>query len=300
MTDRAEVGTPPGKPMNSVKPPAAPASNNLYTEGHTSVESHARAARQDLIQGLLLWDMWKRLCFNEIRRRYRRTLLGPMWVSVSLGVFAIAVAVVWSALFNLPFRDFLPYLLSGLVAWTMLGSCLGEACVAFVGAEGIMKARQIPCTMLIHVLVARNLIILGHNLVAYVIVAAISGVSVTASTLLFIPGVVLLALNMSWMSLMIAILCLRYRDVQQLVTIMLQIAMLVTPVLWPVSLLAGRKAIIADVNLLYHLLDVVRSPLLGKTPALLSYAVCVAAAVLGWMAAYRLLVKKRHRLVYWF
>lgn len=299
MTVRAESPFPPGTPLSTADRSQSP-SNNLYSEGHTSTQSHVRAARQDLVEGLLLWDMWKRLCMNEIRRRYRRTMLGPMWVAVSLGVFAIAVGVVWSALFNLAFRDFLPYLLSGLVAWTMLGSCLGEACTAFVGAEGIMKSRQLPYTMLIHVLVARNTIILGHNLIAYIIAAAFCGVTVTAYTLLFIPGLVLLAINLGWMCLLIAILCLRYRDVQQMVAIVLQISMLITPVLWPASQLTGRKTIVVDVNLLYHLLDVVRSPLLGKAPALHSYWICIGAALLGWLVAYWLLVKKRHRLVYWF
>lgn len=260
-----------------------------------------RTAVNDIIEGFKLSELWGRLCWNEIKRRYRRTMFGPMWVTVSLSVFSIAMSLVWSILWHQNVREYLPYLLSGLIPWMVIASCLGESCGAFLGGEANMKSRLFPYSMLIYVVVSRNVILFGHNMIAYVLAAILCGVPLTAYTLLAIPGFALLVINVAWMSLLCAIVCLRFRDVQQLVTMLLQLVMLITPVFWPVSQLGtGRARLIVDLNLIYHMIDVVRTPLLGKPPALEGYVVCVLFAIFGWLFVFWLYAKKRHRLVYWF
>jgi ABC-type polysaccharide/polyol phosphate export permease len=259
-----------------------------------------QAALRDLAEGLARWDLVTRLSWNEVKRRYRRTLLGPMWVSVSLAIFAIVLSVIWASLWKQNVREYLPFLLSGLIPWTMIAGSLGEGCGTFISAEANMKSMRFPYTLLLHVVIARNTIVLAHNLLVYAIVAVACGVALTPVLLLAIPGFALLVLNLSWMCLLVAILCLRFRDVQQLVTTLLQISMFVTPIFWPASQLAGRMHIVVDVNLLYHMIDVVRSPLLGKLPDPASYIGCVAFALSGWLVTVLLYTRKRHRLVYWF
>ena len=163
-----------------------------------------------------------------------------------------------------------------------------------------MKSRDFSYSMLMHVVLGRNVIVFIHNMLTYVVAAIICGVSLNFYTLLVLPGFLLLIINLSWICLVIAILCLRFRDFQQLVTIVLQVVMFITPVFWPVSQLTGRTAIIIDVNLLYHMIDLIRSPLLGEAPHLESYILCCIAGFIGWLTAYWLLRSKRHRLVYWF
>src|SRR6185503_12960295 len=121
-----------------------------------------RLAWRDLVDGASLWDLWGRLCWNEVRRRYRRTLLGPMWVTVSLGIFSLVLSFVWSAIFKLNVREYLPFLLSGLIPWMMIASSVGESCTSLLGAEAIMKSRQFPYSILVHVVVARNAVIFAH------------------------------------------------------------------------------------------------------------------------------------------
>ena len=257
-------------------------------------------ALNDLVGGLASWEIWGRLCLNEVKRRYRRTLLGPMWVAVSLGVFSLVLGFVWAALWRQDVREYLPYLLSGLIPWMLIASSIGESTSTFMSAESLMKSRNFSYSMLMHVVLGRNVIVFGHNMITYIVAAVICGVSLNFYTILAIPGFILLIINLSWICLVIAILCLRFRDFQQLVTIVLQVVMFITPVFWPVSQLTGRTSIIVDVNLLYHMIDLIRSPLLGKAPHFESYIVCSIAGFLGWLFAYWLLRSKRHRLVYWF
>ncbi len=259
-----------------------------------------RRANWDFVAGLQLWEMWSRLSMNEVKRRYKRTMLGPMWVTVSLLVFATVMSFVWAGLWKQNVVEFLPFLLSGLVPWTMISSAIGESTAVFLAGEGLMKSRQFPYSILVYGALARNVVIFGHNLVGYLLIVALCGVSLGWSTLLLVPGLALVVLNCGWMCMLVAVFCLRYRDFQQIVASLLQIAMFVTPVFWAAPQLQGKRAIIVDANVLHHMIELLRHPLLGTVAKVESYAVCAGAAIAGWVLAYLLFALKRHRLAYWF
>lgn len=259
-----------------------------------------RLALWDIVAGLRLWEMWVRQSSNEVRRRYKRTLLGPMWVTVSLVIFAIVLSFVWAGLWKMQVSEFLPFLLSGLIPWGLVSSAIGESCMVFLAGEGLIKSRQFPYSTLIYAVLTRNLVIFGHNLIGYVPIAALCGITFGWATLLLVPGIALVLINCGWMCFIVAIFCLRFRDFQPLVASLLQIAMFVTPVFWTASQLQGKRAMIVDVNVLHHMMEIVRQPLLGKTAAPVSYLICVAVAAVGWICAYWLFARKRHRLAYWF
>lgn len=265
-----------------------------------SADQLARRARWDLVEGLMLWEMWIRLSINEVRRRYKRTMLGPAWVTVSLLIFATALSFVWAGLWKMNVVEFMPFLLTGLIPWTMISGAIGESCAVFLAGEGLVKNQQFPYSVLLYSILMRNLVIFGHNLVGYLLVAVICGVSFNLNTLLIFPGLALVLINCGWICLLVAVFCLRYRDFQQLVTSLLQIAMFVTPVFWSASQLQGKRAIIVDVNILHHMIEIVRQPMLGAAPAALSYLACAGSALAGWFIAYRMYSSKRHRLAYWY
>jgi ABC-type polysaccharide/polyol phosphate export permease len=118
------------------------------------------------------------------------------------------------------------------------------------------------------------------------------------TALLAIPGLVLVYINQAWVTLSLAILCTRYRDVQQIVATGIQIMLFATPIIWPVSAL-GPAVIIANINPLHHLIEVVRAPMLGEVPPVLSWVAVVVCAVAGWTVAILLLRRATRRLVFW-
>ncbi len=293
--------------MSSSAPPEsrAPRALTLAAPPHRNgIEDDARLHRQwalwDIVEGARLWPMWWRQSVNEIRRRYKRTLLGPAWVTVSLIIFAVALSVVWAGLFKMKVTDFLPFLMSGLLPWTLVSSCIGEGCGVLVGGESLMKSRQFPYTSLFYGSVSRNGVIFAHNLVGYFLIAAFCGVHIGWQTALVIPGLVLVLVNCIWIEVVVAVFCLRFRDFQQLVASFLQIATFITPIFWQAGQLTGKRAIIVHGNPLHHMVEIVRQPLLGQVPAIESYIACLATAILGSAAAFYLFASKRHRLAYWF
>jgi ABC-type polysaccharide/polyol phosphate export permease len=256
------------------------------------------SARQDLALGLTDWRMWGRMGWAEVRRRYRRTLIGPFWTSLSLSVFVLALGIVWSALWQQPLATFLPFLCAGLIVWTFVSTTIIESCSLFVSNESLIKQIRVHYSMLVSAVVWRNLIVFLHNLIVFVIVAIIFLPPINLNTLLVLPGLVLLALNLMWIAMLTGLFTTRFRDIQQLVTTLLQIALFVTPIFWTPDQLANH-AVMVQMNVLFHLVDVVRAPLLGTAPAALSYVAVSLLAVVGWLVTFDLYSRFRRRVPYW-
>src|SRR5215468_7147061 len=126
------------------------------------------AAARDLRVGLASWRIWHLLATQEIRERYRRSLLGPFWLTISMGVQMLTMGIVTAILFNQPFSTILPYVCIGLIFCTMLTGVVSEGATTFVQAARYILSMHNPLTTYILQCMWRNLIIAGHNLIVYV------------------------------------------------------------------------------------------------------------------------------------
>jgi ABC-type polysaccharide/polyol phosphate export permease len=253
----------------------------------------------DIRTGFLSWQLWGRLGWRDTRLRYQRTAIGPFWATLSLGIFVVIMGVLWAHLWKMDVKVFLPFLTSGMIVWLLFSSMTIEGCAVFTGSELILKQLRVSYTMLACSGVFRNLIVFGHNLIIYVLVFIYVGLPLTWSMLLIFPGLILLCLNGIWISLVLGLICARYRDIQQLTQSLLQIAMFLTPIFWAPSQLQGRLRALADYNLFYHYVQIVRAPLMGQAPELWSWGVVCGATVVGWAITILLHARFRRRITYW-
>lgn len=265
---------------------------------HGGNRSFAAAVDRDLIAGFRAWPLWTMLGWNDIRQRYRRSVLGPFWITLSMAIFISLLGVIYSRIFNMEIRTYLPYLTLGYIVWGFISQTTNESAYAFQEAERIIRQIRLPYSVFIFRVVWRNFIVFLHTIVIFVPVAIMFDVQLGFTSLLSILGMALLCINQAWATLALAIISSRYRDVQQIVSTAVQIGMFATPIMWPVSAL-GNAAIIAQVNPLHHLIDLVRAPMLGATPSGLSWVVAITCAFVGWTAAILLLRRAARRLVFW-
>ncbi|MEA2755782.1 MAG: lipopolysaccharide transport system permease protein, partial [Aliidongia sp.] len=64
----------------------------------------------DLYRGLRAWRLWTMLGWNDIRLRYRRSVLGPFWMTLSMAIFIVTLGLIYSRIFHAELRTFLPYI----------------------------------------------------------------------------------------------------------------------------------------------------------------------------------------------
>jgi lipopolysaccharide transport system permease protein len=210
------------------------------------------------------------------------------------------IGVIFGSLFKSPMEEFLPFLTAGLILWSFISTVLIEATTVFVAAEPIIK--QLPIPIFSHVIrmVARNFYIFLHNIVIYPIVCLVVQRAWGWNDLLVIPGMIILIVNLLWLALLLGIFCTRFRDMAQIIQSCLQIVFYVTPIIWMPSLLPARTgSMILDPNPFYHMLEIVRAPLMNQAPSALNWSVSVGVAIVGWAITLVFFNRYKFRIAYW-
>lgn len=240
------------------------------------------------------------LAWQDVRQRYRRSMIGPFWLTLSMAIMIAIIQLVFGQIFRVPMQAFLPHVAIGLILWSFLLSTWTEGCQTFIASENIIK--QLPLPLFVHVwrTVWRNCLVLAHNLVILPLLYLALMPTLGWQVLFSLPGLLLLCVNLTWMTLILAVLCTRYRDLSQIVASGLQVLFYLTPVMWMPSMLPeGASQLLLTWNPLYHWFDIVRGPLLGAALNPLSWWVSIATAAAGWLVGLALFARSRGRIAYW-
>lgn len=259
-----------------------------------------RNAFRDVVRSARLWHIWIRLGVQDVRHKFRRSTVGPAWIFLNLGFLIGAIGIIYGRLLGQDLHQFIPYLTAGLIIWTHLTTTVSEGSHAFVNSEGYIKQIALP----IYVYIFRCFVNVGVTTLisfsVFVIVAVAYRVPVGVGTLWAIPGALVL------MGVSLATICIlahlhaRFRDIAPMAAVAMQMALYVTPVMFPGELLRRRSlAWAVDFNPFYHLVEIVRRPLVAAEPAALT-SYLASLGVLGVLlaAACGIIAYYRRRIVF--
>lgn len=255
-------------------------------------------AIQDLKKTIHHHQIWMHLGCIEVKQRYRRSVLGPWWISLSLLIFIVMMGIVFSRLFHLPLSEYIPFFTAGFVFWTFISSSIVEASDIFRMNAGFIKQINLPFNIYIFKFLVRQTIILFHNFFVYFLVCIFFKFNPGIKFFLILPAFVLLTINIYWISLFVSIICARFRDMGQIISSCMQIAFFITPVSWMPKLLDQYSKII-KFNFFASLLDIVRSPLLGLNASAMSWYISTAMAIGGCLISVIIFSLKRSRIAFW-
>jgi ABC-2 type transport system permease protein/lipopolysaccharide transport system permease protein len=268
----------------------------LIARGGTS--DAIATAWSDMIAGLASWPLWVRLGWNDILQRYRRSILGPFWLTASMAIMIVTLGVLYAGLFNTPVEDFLPFLCVGLLVWNLLASFLTEGGTLFTGSESYIKQIRLPYSVYVYRSTWSKLVIFFHNFIIYFAVLLYFQIWPGTVGLLAVPGLIVVVLNGALASLSIGIISARFRDVPPLIGSIVQIVFFVTPIFWKPELLKGRDYV-TDFNPFFHLLEIVRAPLLGSVPSDKSYLAVLFITLINIVITGAFFSRFRSRISYW-
>jgi len=240
------------------------------------------------------------LGWQDVRQRYRRSALGPFWLTISMAIMIGTMGVVFGQIFKIPLTDFLPFLSAGVILWSFTSSIVNESSTSFIAAEGIIK--QLPIPLFVHILrtIWRNILIFGHNIIIFPLVLLAVEKPIGLVAFISIPGFILLIVNLTWIALILGVVCARYRDLQQIVGSVIQVVFYLTPIMWMPNLLNDRVGLyLIDLNPVFHLFEIVRSPLLGQYPTTTNWGVSLALALIGWIITITIYGTYKRRIAYW-
>lgn len=252
----------------------------------------------DVCSGLSQWRLIWRLAILDLRNRYRGSLLGPIWLTMSIAVMVAGLGVLYGQLFRLDVAIYLPHLAVSLVLWNWMAGSLNESCSAFTGAEGIIRQVQMPYS--VHVLrcVVRNTLVAAHTLPVPIFVMWLFGHLPGQEALLVLPGIFIVLINMTTLGYFLGMACARFRDVSPIVANVVQLAFFVTPVIWKAELL-GEQRVWLLLNPFYNLLETVRGPLVGGGGDISAWLAALGITAANATIAFAAFVRFRSRIAFW-
>jgi len=264
----------------------------LINQNPSALQSIFTGIGQSSLAGILGWQ--------DIKQRYRRSKVGPFWITISMGVMIASIGIIFGQIFNSPMREYLPFLAAGIIFWAFISGVINDGCFGFVAAEGMIK--QLPIPLFVHIvrIVWRNVLILLHNLVILPVVMLVLGVPITLHIFLAVPGIALVLVNLTWIALLLGVVCTRFRDMPNIIASILQVAFYLTPIIWMPNLLPERAGtMLLDINPFYHLLEIIRLPFLGQLPNSISWLFALGMAVVGWTFTLMVFGRYQHHIAYW-
>ncbi|MCC7418349.1 MAG: ABC transporter permease [Acidobacteria bacterium] len=225
-----------------------------------------RAAFGDVARSAGLWHIWVRLGLQDVRHKFRRSTVGPAWIFLNLGFLIAAIGVIYGRLLGQDMHDYIPYLTAGLVIWQYLTSSVSEGAHAFVNSEGYIKQISLPIYVYIFRCLVNVAVTGAISFAVFLVVAALYRVRVGAGTLWVLPGLAILMACTLCAIAILAHLHARFRDIAPMASVAMQMAFYVTPIIYRAESLHSLRWVV-DLNPLYHLVEIVRRPLVAAEPA---------------------------------
>lgn len=254
-------------------------------------------ALRDIIDGLKLAPLWSRLAWEQTVARFRRTIFGPFWLTANLLAISFALSVVFGGLMGQDYRKTFALIISGILAWNLIGGVLGEAAGVFISAGPWMQTMKLPLSFHILLMMMRNFINFMAQLIALWVVLAVLRLGALPSWQILL-GLPIVLINGALMSLIVAIPSTRFRDINQTVGFVVQILFFLTPVFWSPAAMHGHGKLLTY-NPFTHLLELVRQPLLGAAPAMIHWEWGVGMIVVLGVTTVAMLALYRKRIVFW-
>jgi lipopolysaccharide transport system permease protein len=253
----------------------------------------------DITKAVKVWRIWVMLGSTDILKRYRRSRIGPFWITASMAVLVAGLGIVYSSIFVMPIDEYLPYVAVNFVIWGLISSQVNEGCAAFLESESYMRHFCLPKSAYVLRVVYRNLLITAHNFLIIPVVLIVFLIPVRPVIILVIPALMLIVLNGLWIGLLLGTLSARFRDVPQTVQSVMQVVFFMTPVMFRTKQLGPGMQSVLDFNPFAAFLAIARDPLLGNMPRAQDVIVAVACLCLGWLIVLPFFGKFRDRIVYW-
>jgi ABC-type polysaccharide/polyol phosphate export permease len=263
--------------------------------------NQTQLAKDDIRDGLKSWRIWWMLAYQDIKLRYRRSILGPFWLTISMAITIYSMGYLYAHLFHIELAKYYPFLVAGMLGWSLISTIVLEYTDGFLSSEGLIKQIKLPYSLHIHRIICRNIIIFFHNILVIIPILIIfhETAKVNLNTLLLIPGLLIIYINAISYGLVLSMIGVRYRDISQIIKSLIQVAFFITPVMWGPEVLGPKNQFIVDANPFYAFLELIRQPLLGHAPTLKNIVMVVAVTLFGFLISAKIFSSFRARIIYW-
>lgn len=275
-------------------------SNDHYIIGHK--KSILRESAHDYLLSILKYQSWTFLGWQDIKLRYKRSLLGPLWITISTAIMISTMGMLYGGLFKIDLAEYFPFLAIGLIIWSYFSSVVTDACQVFENAGPLIKQTRLPISIYCFRMVWRNILIFFHNLIVFVFVCFYFNKDISFFNLIYsLLGFVFVSFTAVHISILIGSSTIRYRDLSPVIMSLMQVSFFLTPIMWMPNVLNSRNIsfLLIKINPFYNYIEIIRAPLLSDPFPWFSWCYSISVTFLLMLITLVFLGKYKHRIVYW-
>lgn len=254
-------------------------------------------AIQDLYDGLRQSELWLTLGWHDIRQRYRRSIAGPFWITISMAMMIAGIGYLSSGVLNQRIDDYLPYLAAGIIVFGLIQSLVNEGCNVFIETSRSILQIKAPFSIYVYQIMWRNFLIFLHNITIYGLIAIIFQLNPGFTAFLSIIGVLAIVLNGFFLAFVVGGLGARFRDVPLICMNLMQVAFFMSPIFWRPN--QAQNQLFIELNPFTYFIESVRMPLMGQAPPLSLWIVIAAITCANAMVSVLFFARIRPRIPYW-
>ena len=243
-------------------------------------------------------DLMYFLTWRDVKVRYKQTIVGAMWAVFQPIVTMVVFSIFFGRLAKIPSNG-VPYpifVYSGLLFWNLFSTSLSNITDAFLGNERMITKVYFPRLILPLSSIFTNFV--DFLIAALVLVGLMFYYGYVPSLIgiLILPVLIVMTIiSTMGIGLLFGSLNVKYRDVRFILPFFMQILIFITPVIYPVSIVATRWRWILGLNPMSGVIDVARAGLFGQGEINFSLLAVSAVSMLVYTAAGYFYFKKVER-----
>ena len=256
-------------------------------------------AIKDYSDGLKKYEIFKTLAVFDLIQKYRRSVIGPFWVTISTLFAIIVIGPLYSKLFNQSNLAYIHYLSISFILWVWISNTLNESCNLYIESSGYLREFNLPKSIYIYRLVLKNILIFFHNIIIIIILTIFFPPQNVLQIIYSLFGLIFLILNLIFISNIISILGARYRDFHQIQSNIIFLLFFITPIMWNIDML-GNKKYLAYINPVYIYIEAIRAPLLNiNNEYKLIWIILIIYTIILFFISSFLFGKFKNKIIYW-
>lgn len=239
------------------------------------------------------------LAFDDTMYRFERTYLGPLWIPVANLIMIAGLTYVFGAIFQADIKTYIVYLAAGLMVWSYIAGVLTSGPNYFVMSQDVLESFSLPWSLQVLRYLTGHLLIFLIHAVIWVVLALVVQHPITWYTAMALVGLAILIVTGFGLGLILASLGIRFRDLQHAIESVMMFLFLLTPIFWRSSDLPFERPAVTEFNPFFHLIEIVRGPLLGVEVTLQSWIISLVIAGVSLFAGAIVFAANRPRILLW-
>ena len=253
----------------------------------------------EIISVISKWRIIHLLGISTLRTRYSRSKFGQAWLSLSTFTQILCIGLIWSLIWKMEIDEYLPYVAAGHIVFLFFSQAINESTGVFVADSRIYLNDKQPFMLSIWSHVYRNVLTLLHNIPTLIIIVIWSESARLTLNWMFFVSLFFGFLFLFFSCYLFAVLATRFRDLIQLVALLMQLAFLVTPVMWKVDFLPLQYQNYVYLNPFAAILELIRNPMIGLDVNSYAMISLIVWTLLMWLLSYISYSEFNKRIIYW-